>query len=721
MMLESKRIAWLCALTLALATVVATANPFRPVPAQENMLASVSRTTHELNTGSDVPVAVAPEPSQVKAARLVTYFLSTYHYRKLPLDDDLSAQILDRYLDGLDPNHSYFTASDVAAFERFRHKLDDNIRNADLAAPFAIFNIYLARLKERVDYALALLEDESAFDFTVDESYQLDRSEAPWPEDQDALDELWRKRVKNDYLSLKLAGKEPEKIRDTLKKRYKSLRDRMTQLDSEDVFQLFMNAYASTIEPHTSYLSPRTSENFQIAMSLSLEGIGAVLERENEYTTIRRIVPGGPADKDGRLKAGDRIVSVGQGEDAPAVDVIGWRLDDVVELIRGPKDSVVRLGVLPADQGLGGPIEEIAITRNKVELEEQSAQKSVIEVGEGENAKRIGIIDVPTFYIDFASRARGDEEFRSTTRDVHKLLDELKAEGVDGVVIDLRGNGGGSLLEATQLTGLFIDTGPVVQVKDASGEVEVERDPDPGVAYAGPLAVLVDRYSASASEIFAAAIQDYGRGIVIGEPTYGKGTVQNLIDLDQFNVGGSESALGQLKITTAQFFRVNGASTQHRGVTPDITWPTAVDRADTGESAYDNALPWSDIGAATYEPVTNLGPVLTKAHSMHRSRIEQNDSFKRLVEDIDEYYGDDGSKPVSLLESERREAFREAEKERQKRLEKSEADQAEEDAESLKDDVLLVEAAHILMDLIRISGDDAPRAAAVDTDKADES
>lgn len=738
-MMASRQIAWLLAGLLAAGSAFGASSPFEPVPDDENMLAAVSRATHSLDDDTDVPVSVVPQPSQVKAARLMTYFLSTYHYKKTPLTDELGATVLDRFIDSLDPSHSYFLASDVEAFERYKTELADDLKEADLAAPFAIFNIYLARLKDRVDYATKLLEDD--FDFSRDESYQTDRSEAPWPESREAQNELWRKRVKNDVLGLRLAGKEPDKISETLRGRYEGLGKRMAQLDSEDVFQLFMNAYGGAIEPHTAYLSPRTSENFQIAMSLSLEGIGAVLQREDEYTEIRRIVTGGPADKDGRLKRGDRIVGVGQGDDEPIVDVVGWRLDDVVELIRGPKDSKVRLSVLPANAGLNGPTETVSITRNKVELEEQTAQQEVIEVESGGEQFRIGVIDLPTFYIDFAGRAKGDKEYRSTTRDVRKLLTQLEEENVDGVVIDLRGNGGGSLIEATELTGLFIDAGPVVQVKDAAGEVAVERDPNPGVVYDGPLAVMVDRFSASASEIFAGAIQDYGRGVIIGEPTYGKGTVQNLINLDKFNVGDDESALGQIKITTAQFFRVSGKSTQHRGVIPDIAWPMQVDRNDTGESANDNALPWTSIDAAKFDRVANLEPVMAKADARHLARVEGDEEFGELMDDIESYYESRKNRTVSLNEDKRRAEYEEMtgndpedqsdagdgearsaqgealDRDLDRRLDGSGED--EDDAEGPdRDDVLLREGAHILADMIRFSDDPVMRSASTESESA---
>lgn len=733
-MIALRQTASLLAGLLLVVGATGASSPFEPVPDDKNMLAAVSRATHSLDGGTDVPVSVVPQPSQVKATRLMTYFLSTYHYKKTSLSDELAAAVLERFIDSLDPNHSYFLASDIKAFERYKTELDEDLKEADLAAPFAIFNIYLARLKDRVDYATTLLDED--FDFTVDESYKADRSEATWPATREEQNELWRKRVKNDVLGLKLAGKEVDEIDETLRGRYEGLGKRMAQLDSEDVFQLFMNAYGGAVEPHTAYLSPRTSENFQIAMSLSLEGIGAVLQRENEYTEIRRIVTGGPAEKDGRLKRGDRIVGVGQGDDEPVVDVVGWRLDDVVELIRGPKDSKVRLSILPANAGLNGPTETITITRNTVELEEQTAQKEIIEVDSGDQQYRIGVIDLPTFYIDFAGRANGEKEYRSTTRDVRKLLAELREEGVDGVMIDLRGNGGGSLIEATKLTGLFIDAGPVVQVKDASGEVAVERDPTPGVVYGGPLAVMVDRFSASASEIFAGAIQDYGRGVIIGEPTYGKGTVQNLINLDKFDVGEKENALGQIKITTAQFFRVSGKSTQHRGVIPDIAWPTTVDRQDTGESANKNALPWTSIEATEFDRVANLGPIMNKADERHLARVEDNEKFGNLIDEIESYYESRKNRTVSLMESERRVEYEKRfganadnQSESGDETEVTTGDEAlgqeldrfreNEDEESDRDDVLLNEGANILADMIRLSDGPMMRSASTDSKSAE--
>ena len=443
-----------------------------------------------------------------KAAEIITHIIDVYHYKKKPLDDQLSSQILDKYLKSLDQNHSFFTSKDINNFERYRHALDDALEKPDLSPAFTIFKLYRLRVEERVQHALEILQSD--FDFSVAEEYQFDRRESPWASDKKALDELWRKRIKNDYLNMLLTDKENEDIKDTLAKRYKRLRTSTFQLDANDVFQTFINAYTTTIEPHTTYFSPRTSENFDISMRLSLEGIGAVLRAETDYTQVQKIVPGGPADLGGQLHAEDRIVGVGQDIDGKIVDVIGWRLDDVVDLIRGDKDTVVRLEVLPKGTAPEGPNKIISIVRDKIKLEEQAAKSSIIDIPDSNG--RIGVIDVPTFYSDFAAQARGEKDYKSTSRDVRKLLTELDKEKIDGIIIDLRSNGGGSLSEALEFTGLFIESGPVVQTKDASGRIEINNDPDPGIAYAGPLAVLVDRNSASASEIFAGAIQDYRRG-----------------------------------------------------------------------------------------------------------------------------------------------------------------------------------------------------------------
>ncbi len=674
-------------------------------------------------------IALKPSMEQRFASNLATKFLTNWHYKDIRLDDTLSSGIFEGYLELLDPNRSYFLAADIASFERFRRALDDALRHSDLAPAYEIFNLYSERVQQRVSHARALLKQP--FDFTVDEYYSFDRSEAPWALSEAELNEIWRKRVKNDYLRLKLTGKEAEAIVETLDDRYVNQERRILELKSPDIFQFFMNAFAQAIEPHTGYLSPRSSENFEISMKLSLEGIGALLGRQTEYTSIQQVVPGGPASLDGRLQAGDRIIAVGQGHDDKMVDVIGWRVDDVVDLIRGPKDTVVKLEVLPEDAGEDGPSVTIDIVRGEVRLEEQAAKSDIIEVPrDGDGPLKIGVIDLPVFYLDFNGRATNRPDYRSSTRDVRRLIEELKAEGVQGMVIDLRNNGGGSLLEATTLTGLFIDQGPVVQVRNSSGRISTEEDTEPGMAWDGPLAVLVNRYSASASEIFAAAIQDYGRGLVIGETTFGKGTVQSLLDLDDYAPSDSPS-MGQLKITMAQFFRVNGGSTQNRGVIPDIRFPSAGDPEAYGERSLDNALPWTQIEAADYQTSGDLSQMVAVADFRYQGRASADREFAWLMTDIEEFNQEQDSTTVSLLESARREELDEKETRRKERkeqrqghgplfddedrvsldadeLEEAPQDGAEDDEESTDDDrpdLLLRESARIVADMVELSAD----------------
>jgi carboxyl-terminal processing protease len=617
----------------------------------------------------DAEKSLVLEPSidQRYATNLATKFLTNWHYKDTRLDDELSSEIFDGYLALLDPNKVYFLGTDIEVFERYRSGLDDALRHSDLLPAYEIFNVYVDRVRQRVNYSRSRVKQP--FDFTIDEYYPFDREDASWALNTEELDGLWRLRVKNDYLRLKLTDKEDAAIVETLTERYDNLERRINELNTEDVFQFFMNAFAQSIEPHTAYLSPRTSENFEISMKLSLEGIGALLGRESEYTTISRVVAGGPAAQDGRLKAGDRITAVGQGREGKMVDVIGWRIDDVVDLIRGPKDTVVRLEILPEDASISGPTSVIDIVRNEVKLEEQAAKSEIIELpleNSGNEVIKIGVIDLPVFYLDFNGRATNKPDYRSSTRDVRKLIAELQEQGVQGIVVDLRNNGGGSLLEATTLTGLFIDKGPVVQVRNSSGRISLEEDVDPGMAWEGPLAVLVNRYSASASEIFAAAIQDYGRGLVVGEPTFGKGTVQSLLDLDDY-APSDTPGMGQLKITMAQFFRVNGGSTQNRGVVPDIRFPSAGDPDEYGERSYDNALPWTSIDPARFDPSGDLSHMVAVADSRYQGRIGENQEFGWLLTDIDDYNIHSKEKKVSLLESVGREKMAEDEARRAKR------------------------------------------------------
>jgi carboxyl-terminal processing protease len=598
---------------------------------------------------AQVPVSdLYPDPRQAKTTVVINKVLERYHYRKMTLDDKFAAQILKNYLSALDPNRSFFLQRDVTRFESGARRMDDDLKEGKLDAAYDIFRVYRKQVDERVRYALGLLD--KGFDFSEREDYQFDRSKAAWAKSEAELNEIWRKRVKNDFLSLRLAGKDDAKIREQLHKRYEGLALRVDQFASDDVFQTFTNAYTEALEPHTSYMSPSTSENFDISMRLSLEGIGAVLRSDNEYTTVQRTIPGGPARESGLVHADDRIIGVAQGLDGPMEDVVGWRLQDVVDKIRGPKGSVVRLQVLKPSTGSDSRPREVSLVRNEIKLEDQAAKSYLIDPAKT-GKPRIGVIEVPAFYRDFRAESEGEKDFRSTTRDVLGLIEDLKRKGVDGIVVDLRGNGGGSLAEATSLTGLFIDTGPVVQVKDAFGKVEVEEDPDPGVAYTGPLAVLVDRDSASASEIFAGAIQDYGRGIILGEPTFGKGTVQTLVDLNRY-VPGDEHDLGRLRLTMAEFFRISGGSTQLKGVVPDIQFPTAGDVSKHGERALDNALPWGTIRPARYQPLGKSDLETLRRNSAER--VARDSGFQMLLARNKVLTELDDQKTVSLREQDRR-------------------------------------------------------------------
>ncbi|MGI9229506.1 MAG: carboxy terminal-processing peptidase [Gammaproteobacteria bacterium] len=660
-----------------------------------------------------VPIEqLKPSIRHATATKIILHVISTQHYRNKQLNDELSMQIMDNYLDSLDGNRNYLIKRDIEQIREHRYQLDDALMQNRVTLAYDIFRFYRQRVTARADYAIKLLEQP--FDFTIDEQYQFDRRETDWPADMQALNEIWRKRVKNDYLNLKLAGKEPAEITKTLKQRYTRLRNNTVQLDANDVYQIFINAYTTAIEPHTSYFSPRSSENFDISMSLSLEGIGAVLRLDNDYTTVQKVMPGGPADLNGELKPNDKIVGVGQNTDGVIEDVIGWRLDDVVGLIRGKKGSIVRLEVRSEDEG---PTRVIQITRDKIKLEEQAAKSEIIEL---DNGYKAGVIDIPTFYSDFAAQARGEKDFKSTSRDTRKLITELKKQDIDGLLIDLRGNGGGSLAEALEFTGLFIEKGPVVQTRNAAGKIEVNRDPDSGIAYGGPLAVLVDRNSASASEIFTGAIQDYRRGIIIGEPTFGKGTVQNIVDLNRFVRSPTEDH-GKLKTTIAQFFRISGGSNQFKGVVPDIVLPTAQYGDPRGERTLDNALPWETIKPARYLAASAPVERYDQVRKRHEERIRDNELLQLLLADMKQNYQRSERKSVSLLETQRRQEREQLLRDKHQldnefrvarglpplpykdEADDDEADDAEADNEETEDepqDLILQETAHILIDLV---------------------
>ncbi|MFZ6815887.1 carboxy terminal-processing peptidase [Undibacterium sp. Rencai35W] len=691
-------------------------------------------STHADTLEPTSPQLLLPQQSQSQAAALSARFLTRFHYKATPLDDAMSEKIFDRYLKSLDPERLFFTQADINQFSSARTKLDDAIYQEDLNIPFAIFNLYEKRLVDRLTYARDILK--KGFDFTKQESYSYAREKEPWPQSEDEVKDLWRKRVKNDWLRLKLAGKDEAAIKDTLDKRYTTSINRVRKYKSDDAFQVFMNAYATSIEPHTNYLGPRASEDFDIAMKLSLIGIGAVLQERDDYTTIRELVAGGPASLSGQLKVGDRIVGVAQGKNSSFTEVIGWRIDDVVNLIRGTKDTVVTLDILPADASLDGKHQTVSLVRDKIKLEQQAAKKSIIPVKSGTITRQIGVISLPTFYQDFDAKRKGEKDFRSATRDISRLLDELKKEKVDSVLIDLRNNGGGSLAEAIELTGLFIDKGPVVQQRNSQGKISVESDNDAGVAWNGPLGVLINRGSASASEIFAAAIQDYGRGVIIGEPSFGKGTVQTLVNLDQM-AQNSKPKYGELKMTIAQFFRINGGTTQLRGVTPDISFPSLTDPESFGESSYDNALPWTQIKAADYKPTGDLTDLLPLLQVRYESRTAKDRDFQYLQEDIAEVQTLRKKKLISLNEAERRKE-KETQEAKIKQREASEnggkaptktksksddglqanernlaADIAAEKEQKDAKDVLLNEAVHILSDEVDLLKTNAKLAARV--------
>ena len=552
--------------------------------------------------------------------------LQERHYAKLPYGDELSSQHLDNYINSLDSGKMFFTAVDLADFEQYRSVMDDQLQEGKLDAGFTIFNRYHQRVQDRLNNVSDTLpETVAAMDFTIDESYPLDMEDRRWAKDQAELDDRWRKQLKNQVLSLKIADKDEDEIVPTLQKRYDRQLQSVTKYNSQDVFQIYANALTELYDPHTNYLSPRSTENFNINMSLSLEGIGAVLQMEDEYTKVSSLVAKGPADKEGELRPSDRIVSVGQGVDGALEDIIGWRLDEVVQLIRGPKDTTVRLEVIPAKSKSTDERKVITIVRNKVKLEEQSAQKKMLEIPAGDEIIKIGVIDIPAFYIDFDAMRRGEKDYKSTTRDVKKLLQELEIDGVDGIIIDLRNNGGGSLQEANELTGLFIEYGPTVQIRHSSRRVWRDGKRLKSPYYEGPLVVLVNRLSASASEIFAGAMQDYDRAIIVGDSSFGKGTVQTLVPLTE----------GQLKITESKFYRISGESTQHRGVIPDVEFPSIYDTTEIGESALDHALRWDQISPVRHINYDDFSSVLPDIQTQFLERSAHNPDFIFLEDQIE--------------------------------------------------------------------------------------
>ncbi len=651
------------------------------------------------------PGAIAPTDSQRATARKIGRILEEAHYSHAPIDHKMSDVVFQRYVEFLDPQRSYLLASDVNEFSAYRFQFDDMIRTGNIDPAYLMFARFQQRNRERMKYALSQLTTEP--DWSVDESFDFERSKAPWPADQAQIDDLWRRRVKNDALSLLLTGKQWPEAADILRKRYERVLKRIDQVTSEDVFENLMNAYARAFDPHSSYFSPRSSEEYRIQMSLNYDGIGASLQVVDDYVTIMNIIEGGPAAVAGTLKTNDRITGVGQGHEGSLTDVIGWRLDDVVQLIRGKAGTSVRLQILPGGAAPGSAEKTLEFVRNKITLEAQAAHKEVKTVARNGRTYKIGVITVPGFYQDVAAQAAGDENYRSTTRDVAKLLRELKGENIDGLVLDLRGDGGGYLPEATALTGLFIDHGPVVQLRDTSGRLEVLDDPEPAPAYDGPLAVLVDRMSASASEIFAGAIQDYHRGLILGQTTFGKGTVQNLVPLDRWS---KDPVNGQLTVTIGKFYRVTGESTQHRGVEPDIPLASVLDTKELGESALESSLPWDRIAGVPFKTSTLAAtePAVATLASAEDVRAQHDPDYRWLVSDIAAIDTMREQKSVSLNLKVRREERAREDKERldrenSRRVAKNlpplksvvDLDKAKDD----EPDVMLDQAAQIMTDV----------------------
>lgn len=608
----------------------------------------------------DTVTALKPKPVYGKEALVTSYILDNNHYRKIKLNDSLSSRILDKYINDLDNNKSYFLASDIKSFEKYRNTIDDLTRKEDVSPAYVIYSVFAKRAKERMDYVLADLVNRD-YDFTTDEYYETEREKEPWPKTTDELNNLWRQLIKSQALSLKLAGKSKDEIKSTLKSRYERLAKTFSQFNSEDVFGIYMNAITESYDPHTSYLSPRASDVFNQAMSLSLEGIGAQLQTDNDYTKIVKILPGGPAEKSDKIHVNDLISGVAQGEKGEMVDVVGWRVDEVVKLIKGPKGTTVRIQFLPASEGTGAAAREVTLVRDKIKLEDQAAKKKVINYQSNGRNMKMGVIELPSFYMDFEAYQKGDPDYRSTTRDVRNLITELQKEGVDGIVMDLRNNGGGSLEEAIQLTGLFIKNGPVVQVKSSDNRVAVYDDDDQKVLYNGPLVVMTNRFSASASEIFAGAIQDYGRGVIVGESTFGKGTVQKVLDLGRF-IDSSEP-VGELKLTFQKFYRVAGSSTQHKGVIPDVKLPSALGDEQFGESSNPSALPWDVIKPANFTKVTDInGKVIADLNKSYQERVKVDPSLKKYITETEELKNNLSHTRISLNEAKRKQEMEEQKK-----------------------------------------------------------
>lgn len=653
-----------------------------------------------------------PSASHSKVQAFVTQFLNNYHYRKFVLDDSLSSKIWSSFIDNVDGSKAYFTKSEIESFEKYRFTIDEAMLSGELDAPFDVFNTYRMKYKSRHAYIKAFLK--KPMDFTTNDTYEVNRTTSPWAKDEKELDKVWDKIILSQALGLKLSGSTDSAIVATLSKRYDMYESRVVKWRAEDIFQTFMNSFTEIIDPHTSYMIPSSAAQFNIEMSQSLEGIGATLRNEGDYVMIVDVVPGGPLFKSGQGSKNDYIVGVAQGDEGEFQDIIGWLTDDAVKLIRGKKGTVVRLKLLPSDAPTGTEPKLLRIVREKIKLEEAVAQGEIIDIKHDKKEYKIGVIDIPMFYRDFEDARKGGD-FQSTTKDVKKFLLDFEEKGVDGVLIDLRNNGGGSLTEAINLSGLFIPDGPVVQRRTGRGKVDVESDTDKETVYAGPLMILQNRFSASASEIFAGAIQDYKRGVIVGERSYGKGTVQQLVDLDQFlnsprqasrgkdngvstGVGfEAKERFGQLKLTTEKFYRITGNSTQLKGVEPDLTLPSPFNADEMGESSQPTALPYDEVEEAGFVKTNNINEkIISKLDSKFQSRLKTDESLKELVIDLEEYKSQKDKKEYSLNYELRKKEKEETENNRKavKKINKSSGKNDKEE------DLYLTESEKILCDLI---------------------
>lgn len=659
---------------------------------------------HLVSAQTTIRTNFAPEPEHSDVSRLVGQILSSGHYQPAALNDDFSAKVFDNYLKDLDYSRSYFLAADVAEFNFYRSLVDDAIQSGNVEFAFTMYNRFLQRINNRIQYTYKILNGDS-INFNTPDSFQVKREEAPWCKDEKELDNLWDKKIKYELVGLKASGKNWKDMTDVIRKRYENLEKQLIKTQSEDIYSYFMNAVTETVDPHTNYFSPKQGDDFKINTSQALEGIGATLQTENDYTKIRELVKGGPAERSKLLKVGDRIVSVGQGKDGEMLDIVGWRIDDVVSKIRGPKGSIVRLGILGADEPSNAAPHIIQLERDKIKLEDQTAKGEIQKIKNKGKEYKVAVITLPSFYYDFAGAQKGEKNFSSTTRDVRRLIENFKADTIDAVVLDLRNNGGGSLLEAINLTGLFIKSGPVVQVRNSDGSIKVEQDYDNSVTWSGPLAVLVNRFSASASEILAGAIQDYKRGIIIGENTFGKGTVQNVIDLGQYIALPNGKRVGQVKLTLAKFYRINGSSTQLKGVKPDIEFPSIYADKEYGEEASKYALAWDQINTSRFEPVGMKDNVTLSLYNLHKARMKSNTEYNYLLDDVVGYrayrlreYATLNLEQLKKEQDEQTKKNKEREEARKKLLNNPKDEQE-------KYDLILRESEQILVDFIVLGGD----------------